>query len=410
MPSALLKGACRNAFLVASALDILIDRLAVGCTYPGSGGSLQLLLPLQKCNIDVIRELFRSLSTFRLPDDEFEHVDLSKTLTEASNFLTQCSSRGALCHIFFLTASPGVSLPGHVNHRVRFHTISPEPNFGIATPNVLEGWHLVASFEADNGFDAERVLKERIRLIIRHLHLGVDSGVLSELSISLKPGIGCKIEAVLGETKCSMLRPGEVWTILVKLKTAMESGKYIARDGSDFGHSADEYNENVEIMIDELHGMLKPPASRTEFQTIVCAALEYSHSSLPWPAVVRVEEKCQVAKFPQSGLCYEAADLQSSQSNARGAFGHPFGHQYGTLYEHGEPIGIKKLSRNLLRSEVLSRDERIDKEHEVGARGQEFPPLDSTSTSKRPPHGSVNPFLDLVPGSHQNVIPYTFMA
>jgi hypothetical protein len=209
---------------------------------------------------------------------------------------------------------------------------------------MLEGWHLAASSKADSDCDVERALKEKVKLVIWHLRMGVDSGVLSELSINLKPGIGCKIEAIYGETECSTLRPGEIWTVFVKIKDVIESTKRVRTRGSNACRSGNEYS-GVDKMIHQLRGMLKPAVSETEFRTIVYATLQYAHSSLPGPAVVRMEGKCQVAGFSQDDLSYDTSDLQSRKSNTRKACGNLFGHQCDALYGHGETVRIKKQSQ-----------------------------------------------------------------
>ncbi|WEW54868.1 hypothetical protein PRK78_000294 [Emydomyces testavorans] len=294
----LLKGGCRNAFYVASSLDILIDRVAIGCMSANPGENLNLMLPLEAHSLDAIRNVFRSLPAFQLlHDDDQNQARLSGALKDASSFLLRHSSRLALCHLFLVTPCSSITIAGGWNERLRFHTISPENSVVINAPTAIGGWHLSASLDYDR---PETTLKSNLKLVVRHLRTGIDSGLLSDLSVDLNPAEGYEVMALLGNTKRKYLRPGESWTLLVKVRERGQSGEEdnfhtpcsTSTDSLLMKDSMD--TEELDNMIDQLHGMLKPTVNGTEARTIVTATVGYTNSCLAGSTTLKTGGSCKL--------------------------------------------------------------------------------------------------------------------
>lgn len=290
-----LKGACRNAFYVASSLDILTDRVAVGCMSTSPGENMNLLLPLETHRIETLSNVFRSLPAFQLLRDD--PTRLSGTLMEASASLLQHSGRSALCHLFFITTCSAVSMPDGLDERLRFHTISPENSVMITAPTLIRGWHLSASLDNDV---VETSLKSNLQLVVKHLRTGIDSGVLSNLSLDLTPAEGYEVIALLGDTKRKSLRPGESWTMLVKIQEQRFGAGSNSSD-SFFSASSDSLvikesmdTEELDNMIDQLHGMLQPIDNQTGANTVATATVVYANSCFNSSTSLRTEEKCEL--------------------------------------------------------------------------------------------------------------------
>ncbi|EQL34418.1 hypothetical protein BDFG_03768 [Blastomyces dermatitidis ATCC 26199] len=351
----------------------------------------ELLLPLSTCNLDVIRGLLRSVQIFQFPCDEPNLTRTSKALHEASNLLLRYSSRGALRHVFVITANLGISLLGitsNIRSRVRFHTISPEPVLVVWASEPVDGWHLSASFDEEDN-DGAHALKHNLKQVMRHLRFGLDPGVLSNLSIRLDGQHGCDIEAILGETKCKALRPGEKWTILVKIKAVSEVMEELSVHGDRTQNPVDN---DVDQMIDQLHGLLRA-SDRAISENIFTVNLEHSHSALSGPAVIKLENKCEITRFPRKKV------RQALHKDVRELYG-----EGNALQGRVKRINSMHLSRHL-----DGGDNHRTSEQGKNSRERSF----TSSPSHLSQHlevynspqvelGSMNPFRNLVEGCDGN--------
>ncbi|KMP07518.1 hypothetical protein CIHG_00379 [Coccidioides immitis H538.4] len=324
----ILKGASRTAFHVASSLDMLIDRAAIGCISPDGQENFNLMLPLGTHSLDVVRNVSRALSSFQLLYD-LDQSRLSGALKEASDLLIQHSAKSALCHLFFITTRSKISIPGVWDERLRFHTISPENSVTINAPTMVGGWHLSASLDHDA---VESALRSNLKLLIRHLRTGIDSGVLSNLSIKLSAAKEYELIALLGDTKRKFLRPGESWTMLAKVR---ERGKVenVDQASSLYSTSPDSLlikdsmnTEELDDMINQLHGMLEPSARDTEARTIVTAIVEYGNPCLPNTTSLRSEGRCELGWIGVPILADGMSNARYRQVNATSCQGQTTGH------------------------------------------------------------------------------------
>ncbi|OJD25060.1 hypothetical protein ACJ73_03575 [Blastomyces percursus] len=395
MPPALLKGACNTVLHLASSMDMLVDRLAIGCVSADPAQNLQLLLPLSTCNLDVIRGLLQSVQIFEFPGDEPNLTRTSKTLYEASNLLLRYSSRGALRHFFVVTASLGISLSEittNIRSRVRFHTISPEPVVWVSEP--MDGWHLSASFDEEEDNDGVNALKNNLKQVMRHLRFGLDPGVLSNLSIGLAGQNGCGIEAILGETKCKALRPGEKWTLLVKIKAVSGAMEELSVLGDRTQNPVDS---DVDQMIDQLHGLLRP-SDRAVSENIFTVNLEHSHSALSGPAVIKLENKCEITRFPRNNSVFSKKVREALHKDVGKLYG-----EENAVQGRVKPIHSMHLSHHLDSDDYTKSEQGKDsRERSFTSSPSHLSQVLEIHNSPQVELGSMNPFRNLVEGCDCN--------
>ncbi|PGH07156.1 hypothetical protein GX51_01943 [Blastomyces parvus] len=394
MPPALLKGACNTVLHLASSMDMLLDRLAIGCISADPEQNLQLLLPLSACNLDVIRGLLQSVQIFEWPGVEPNLTRTSKALHEASNLLLRYSSRGALRHVFVVTANLGISLSEittNIRSRVRFHTISPEPVLVVSASEPMDGWHLSASFDDEEENDGVHALRDNLKKVMRHLRFGLDPGVLSNLSIGLDGQNGCDIEAILGETKCKALRPGEKWTLLVKIKAVSGAMEELSVHGD---RTQNPIDNDVDHMIDQLHGLLRP-SNRADSEKIFNVNLQHSHSALSG-SVIKLESKCEITHLPRNNSVFGKRVRQALRTDVRELYA-----EVNAVQGRVKPIHSMHLSSH------LDGDTRTKSEQGKNSRERSFTssPHFSQDLENSPQQvelGSMNPFRNLVVGCDGN--------
>lgn len=395
-----LKGACRNAFQVAVCLDRLVDRLAVGCISSDPTQQLNILMPLCSYNLDTVRRIFRSLPAFQLQHDESSHARFTGAIREASSFLLRHSSRGALRHVFLVTARSTIHISEDGSgNQLRFHTISPENTVVMNTEKTIEGWHIPTSFDDDEGSYVEPVFKGKLKQAVDHLRMGIDSGYLCDLSVDFQTGVGTEIEAVLGDTERKTLRLGESWTMLVKVKAITESGYASSGEDENTNYLGDGGRRRtvptVDDMIDHLQGMLNPDSNMAEFHTILAATLDYKHSFLPSHTAMKTKGKCEVARFPQIINCnYNNDDSPGSRCTTSVIRNHTgFGE-----YDQQGTVKVKKRL-HLGDRDVCLGGWSVDTACDTNNALAEISPnitFPMPPGSLKSPLGSMNPFRDLV--------------
>ncbi|KAM5436217.1 hypothetical protein McanMca71_000031 [Microsporum canis] len=388
----LLKAACRNAFRLASALDILIDRIAICCISPDPTQSLNILMPLSTYSLDTARILFRSLPAFQLPHGESSRSRFAGAIKEASNYLIRHSSRGALCHMFLVTAGSTVLIPGDCNgDKLRYHTISPENAMMIRSQQSLEGWHIGTSFDNEECNLIASTFKEKLQFVIKHLRVGVDSGYLNDLSLRLEAGPGSHIEAILGDITRDTLRLGESWAILVKIKPTpgLENaigGGPAPRFGDDEPYTPSE--STVDRMIDQLQGMLKPGVYTTESEYYISATLEYKHSALSDNTVIMTKGKCIIPSFHRTVTWDDDVKSPTPRDNSRIVH-----RQYLKSPCDNEMIRVKK------RQQIVSKTNGYGLQRKSFGKENSAPPLSLGGNHlvyrDTSPFGSMNPYNNI---------------
>lgn len=291
--TASLKDVYDNAFLVAAETTNKNDCVAICAIYNHNEAGLVSFLPLAMYDIDTIKRVFDYIPHLEPPVDRTRQSEVKRALKEASDMLMQLSNRGALCHVFLVTADSTLDLPRHPSQdRVQLHTVSPEPIFGPRTWTELSGFHLAYGIYFGDSPIAKQAQIQKIELLFKQLRTGYYPGALSDLVLNLIPGDGYAIESILGDTTYKSLRPGEKWSVIIKIRDRRCS------NAQNIG-----YNSNrVDALMDELFEMLGVSSAYKE--TILSACLEYRHSCLPNAATVKIERNWDAPQPTQSDVSH----------------------------------------------------------------------------------------------------------
>jgi hypothetical protein len=287
-----LKDACDNALLVATETANESDWVSVCGIYDHQETGLIPFLPLAMHDLDTIKRVFKYLPHLEQRVDRTRQSDVESAVREASNMLIQLSSRGALCHIFLVTADSTLHLPDDLTEgRVQLHTISPDPIFGSKIFG-LNGFHLSYGTCFGDSPIAKQAQMQKVKFLFKQLRMGYDPGTLSDLTLTLIPGSGYMIESVLGDSACNALRPGEKWSVVVRVQFRNQP------NAGNFGYSSDR----IDDLMDQLFTMLEGSPAYDE--TILSASLEYKHSCLPNSAIVKIERRWEAPKTPRLGAAH----------------------------------------------------------------------------------------------------------
>jgi hypothetical protein len=234
-----------------------------------------------------------------LTKDNRDGFGLGKAILQAVDMLVQQGGSATLCHVFVITGNRNCttfSLP-MIDARVGLHTISLDPQFRLYGSEAPYGWHIYTEDYSNAQVIAEGTLRDKIQMVIAHLHTGVDSGTAKDLRLSLVPGDGCQIESIYGNTFCKDLRPGEKWTISAKIRVPAASGKQFMphKNQTNAEICARNQHRTVEELMDQLQHMLDTCLPETD-QILMTVFLGYRHSLLPKSHIVRVSECCNVVR------------------------------------------------------------------------------------------------------------------
>lgn len=283
-----LESACRSALQIAQLLHQPDDRIAIFCTsyqHPDNdtvtGCQLYSLKTPQLCAIEEELQLAKDLRSLSAPQD----LDFSETLAAAFRVLTQ-----RLVH------SPGTHSCGHVIILSPnpaeccgvFDTIAPVPIHVIIPGTVPwkwkqarnKGWQMSASCLHKPIVSRRDDLKK----LISHARTHTEPGRISDVSIDIRPSVGCLISKKFGPRSYSNLQPGQVVCMVLKVDVPVwhvpwKTGK--ALNGQ----------MKIDNLFAELEGMLGD--AQSELFTV---AVDYRHSIFPHDTLLTTQQTCRVAR------------------------------------------------------------------------------------------------------------------
>lgn len=291
----MLRQIANSAYTVASCLNRRLDRFAVCCVDDSAEGGLKVLLPLASHSLHVVKRTMDDFRYLQLREAKPEGYGLDKAVFQASDALLHCSNRDALCHIFLITAHSQTPYPlPHIDKRVGFHTVSPDPQFRFSNSKPHPGWHIFPDIDTSNAGTVEVALIGKITKVLRHLRTGTNPGIVTNLTVDLTPGQGCQIQSVLDETYCAALRPGEKWTISVQVRVPPASVERML--GSGVSVEGVRLSDTIDRLMTQLQEMLEDIPGQSDPQTIMTASLLYKHSLLPESSTVEVSSSCGVVR------------------------------------------------------------------------------------------------------------------
>lgn len=293
---------CETARFLASILSPVTDRIAILCTSPYSTASepsiisslAQIKTHKLKTALDAIESSQEKPTTaaWETVIEDAKEMLLQSTLPDPDTE-PRLDTFG---HIFIFTANTHEIPAGSLIHdKLQFHIIRP----AILARSDLRsldcnGWKLGSSSESEPQAVSARKdtdpisLFNRLRALVAHSRSGKILGNMSGLRLDIKPGPGCSVEGVMGETYYPALYPGELLTILVKLRirTTASQGYLLPNAPSQSitsPHSADIMGE-----LDKMLGI-----SGT---SILSVKVRYEHSLLPAGTTCAVISECRLKR------------------------------------------------------------------------------------------------------------------
>lgn len=260
-------------------------------------------MPLRRVNLKSIRT---ALSTLSIPTKTKARPSAIEMWRFAITLITTAESRrvSTLGHIFLIShQTEGLSsFPQHP--AIQLHVIRTGPLIETGTWHV-PGWTL----ESDALRSDRNGLAQQLCQMLRQLRAGIDPGYLIDVHVNLKPGPGCSIEGILGDSSFPALGPGQKRKLVVKTRvgTHAESWIYDALAYRDFSGdsnllqrvSRDRSEEqrqqgrpSSEELIAELDYLLSESKS-----VILTVDVKYRHSLLPANTTLSVVESCSLEQI-----------------------------------------------------------------------------------------------------------------
>lgn len=279
-----------------------------------NGRHNDIVLGLRTVNKSQVRSAVKKI------DLSTEHPEMFTSIELAKNLLTRSSGAdeqtgGNLANIFILTPNlsrvPAESLR---DKKVQIHIVNPGIIPWKGQENIdCNGWYL-SSLERSNldylnqatdlGHES---LLNTLRVAIRQCRTGSMAGVMRNLNLQIKPGMNCSIEGIMGRENLWSLRPGELITVLVKVRV----GCFSSRSTSGTGTSIEESwgtSPNSNHLLNELNVILGASPI-----TILTAKLSYTHSLFNYGTECVFRADCNVKnQMPWSGRAKDPSSVENA--------------------------------------------------------------------------------------------------
>lgn len=299
---------CETTRALASILNVVTDRVAVLCTSPINDhrtldADFTKIWPLSRIKLQKLKTVLDavvntkevlSTSSWKYTIESATELLLQSTVPDADAEILQ----DTFGLVIILTANPGEIPPRLLTHdKLHFHVICPasvpRENFGAIDCN---GWKLrsMSGKEPQAGRahkDTDQTsLLNKLRDLIMHARGGKDAGKLTYLSLDIKPGPKCRIESVMGKSEYLTLHPGELRTILVRLRVPAAKAQENTLSRSATLPALGQYSIDIQNELDRMLRVAPRPAK------VLSARLEYKHSLLSANTSCSVLAECSLKK------------------------------------------------------------------------------------------------------------------
>ncbi len=308
----MLMASCEITRSLASILNVVTDRMAVLCTSPINdhrtlGANFTKIWPLSGIKLQKLKTVLDAVvNTKEVPStSSWKHTIGSATEILCQSMVPETDAeilQDTFGLVIILTANPeGIPSSSLAHDKLRFHLVCPASvprhNFDAVSCN---GWKLRSNSgrepQAGKALkDTDRTsLLNKLRDLIMHARGGKDAGKLTYLSLDIKAGSRCRIESVIGKSEYLTLHPGELRTILVKLKVPGVKTEDHTLPRSATLPALGQYSIEIE---DELDRMLRAAPLPAK---VLTARLKYKHSSLSANTTCSVFAECSLKKRVES--------------------------------------------------------------------------------------------------------------
>ena len=218
---------------VMAFLESSLDRLAILRTNNLNNDMLEDYLVLGLGGVDSrrIRAAIDSVSTCQeKPDADYlnRSVKAAQILLLLSLQKTEDSERHLQPskHVLVLTNNPaalGQDICGE--DHVQVHVLCPQATVmhGFQS-SYNNGWFLMnrdVVCQPENNGDESKSFRQSIGSLISCARSGIAPSVLTNVSVTLNTNKNCSVKAIVGSTSLAQLHPGEVTTLLIKVKTPL---------------------------------------------------------------------------------------------------------------------------------------------------------------------------------------------
>ncbi|KAJ6031803.1 hypothetical protein N7540_002535 [Penicillium herquei] len=255
------------------------DRIALTYVDRKSRSGFEILLPLGFHTIEVVQAALEAFSRRQLSSDQMisSDVECTSIIGKAIDMFFR-SPRAALCHLFFVSATPPdrLSVPP-INSAIGIHTITPHACLPMDNITFQSGWHISYTVGPCDTGPRENYFVRRICKVIRQLRTGVCPGSVIDLKLSIAAVDGCEVQSIIEDRRLISLRPGETWSIpvLIRVPPAFSQLSQVQRNSPSFRHPL------IEEMMSQINFVLDQYSSDDITQPLLTANVEYEHSLLP---------------------------------------------------------------------------------------------------------------------------------
>ena len=300
---------CETARFLASVLNVITDQLAIICTSTTdtSGANSMVVRDLSKVKMRSIKTALDAITISMKKPKPNAWVD---TISCAKEILLKSTApdpdeepfQDTFGHIFLLTSdADGLSSQSLEHEKLTFHTISPAGAPRNLSSIHCDGWKLRSLF----GNEPQAVSKKkdldptsvsnRLRVLISQARSGKVLGNLTELVLEVSAGPDCVIENVIGKVEYNEIHPGEVFSVVFKLRALAATVQ-----GYSLSHTPTQSSDallNRNDVLSQLDKMLGTTDAK-----ILTARLTYKHSLLPAGTTCSVTTECHVERrLPDPG-------------------------------------------------------------------------------------------------------------
>lgn len=315
---------CETTRALASTLNMVTDRMAILCTSPINehrtlGADFTKIWPLSSIKPQKLKTVLDAIvNTKKVPSTSA----WASTIQSATELLLESPVPDAEAEILqdtfgfviILTANAEGLSSGLLTHdKLHFHVICPA-SVPRNTFDAIDcnGWKLRSMsgqeplvVRAQRDTDPKSLLN-RLRELIVHARGGKDAGKLTYLSLDLKPGPYCRIESVMGKSEYLLLHPGELRTILVRLRVPPSKVQEDMLSRSATLPAVGQHSNDIQ---DELDRMLRVTSRPSK---VLTARLKYKHSLLSSNTTCSVVAECNLKKRVPNSV----EEMQSGNTRA----------------------------------------------------------------------------------------------
>jgi hypothetical protein len=299
--SSCFKTAREMALYISSKLDQNVDRFAI-VSSADDAGIPQVEASLRSTKDTEIKPILKNLerprSETRAITRDGSHLQLA---LDASIGMLQSTPQNPSVtrhgHIFVLTANMGNwKSPVTSDSTIRVHIAHPGPLPWKGQYDFSNGWQLRSLYPPKDGSKSLNTnkgsLAANIESVINHARIGTDTGHITDMKISVTPGVNCTIEGILGSTEVSVLRPGQTSSLFVKIKI----GAFVLRKSSiPFFRSSPDSEDSIDLLT-QLNAMLGEVSS-----DVLTVDVTHKHTLFPRGTIMTASSNASLRRHtPQS--------------------------------------------------------------------------------------------------------------